>query len=161
MRNCAPATRLSHHQNQWLHQLDTESYNNESAMMTLNKSLRLLCCLLLGSATVSPQKAPKVKCEHAAPPPRTHYVCDNPQNPCWCRIEPDDPNAPSGEYSKDLSTLDRRVWVDPHRKLFYCSEKKPAKLPKHFLRLTEEEARRHGYKPAPHGLCAQADDARR
>jgi len=104
------------------------------------------------------QDARKVKCEHAAPPRGTHYVCDDPQNPCRCRLEPDDPNAPPGEYAKDLTAADRRVWMDPRRKIYYCSEKKPAKLPKHYLRLTEEDARRHGYKPASKSGCEPVEE---
>jgi hypothetical protein len=120
------------------------------------------CCaclgwLVLAGGSLAAQQAPPVKCEHAAPPAGMHYVCDNPEKRCYCRLEPDDPKAQSSDYSREEKAKEvvpaRRVWVDLRRKTFYCSDKRPATLNRHYMRLTEEEARRRGYKPAATGQC--------
>ena len=99
-----------------------------------------------------------VNCDHAAPPLGTHYVCEDPQNPCRCRLVPDEPKTPPGDFERNSTVPDRRVWIDPRRKIYYCSEKKPARLPKRYLRLTEPEARRRGYKPAPEARCKKMQE---
>jgi hypothetical protein len=109
--------------------------------------------MMLAGASLAAQQSPPVKCEHAAPPLGMHYVCDNPQKPCYCRLEPDSPSVPPGDYARNEAAQARKVWVDVRRKTFYCSDKKPAKLTKHCLRITEEEARRRGYKPAAGAQC--------
>jgi hypothetical protein len=129
-------------------------------MIRLEQCSVLLCWLVLASP-VTAQQTSQVKCEHAAPPRGTHYVCDNPQNPCSCRVVPDDPNAPRGDYARDITPLARQVWADPHRKLYYCSEEKPKKHPKSYTRLTEEEASRRGYKPASEAACEPMEGTRK
>jgi len=127
-------------------------------MRRLERYCPLLCWLVLTGSFVVAQQAARVNCERAAPPRGTHYVCDDLQNPCHCRLERNDPNTPPGDFAKDVTPRSRQVWVDPRRKAYYCSEKKPAKLPKHYLRLTEEDARRQGYKPASKAGCEQVQE---
>src|ERR1700745_3599155 len=99
--------------------------------------LEAYCALLFWMSALSSGvglEDPQPKCEHAAPRPGTHYVCDNPQNPCYCHLEPNVPGSPPGEYyRKEAAAGERKVWVDPRHKLYYCSEKRPAKLSKQAL----------------------------
>ena len=123
-------------------------------MTSLKQCWAFLCWVaVMAGGSLAAQQTPQVKCEHAAPPFGMHYVCDNPQKPCYCRLEPDNPDAPPGDYDRKEAAPTRRVWADVRRKTFYCYDKKPAKLTKHYRHITEEEARRRGYKPAAADQC--------
>lgn len=61
-------------------------------LATISRLAALLAILManvLAQQPASPSAAAPghIPCEHAAPPPGSHWVCDNPDQPCQCHLE--------------------------------------------------------------------------